>query len=1158
MLSIFSPLKLRHISRKLVTYPPRYPRNSYSIATMTIQSNADWQPAPSGTYRYFSKPIEKSPQDDRDYRLIRLENGLEAMLIHDAKADKAAASLDVAVGHLHDPDDMPGLAHFCEHLLFMGTEQFPGENEYSEYLSKNNGYSNAFTGTSNTNYFFNVATNALPGALTRFSSFFHSPLFAPSCTVRELNAVDSEHKKNHQSDVWRIFQLNKHLTKDGHAWNKFGSGNKDSLSKVGRDLKAQTTSKNGTPDYRSPDGSLAATPLPSRVPSPAPSTSSGIESEGDGGVVGRETRRRLVEWWSREYSANRMRLCVIGKEPLDELSELVAKLFSPIVNRDIDPLPMIHDHPFGPNEKGTLISVQTVMSFHAIEISWPFPYQPPHWRHQPGHFLAHFVGHEGPGSLHSYLKQKGWILALSAGPQNLSRGFAMFKITLRLTKSGFDNYREISLIVYKYLSLLRSSQFPAWYQKELATIKRTRFKFAEKRRPEDYALWVTEQLSWPVPRDQVLSAPQLIQEWDESDPMREGGGEKEMRDMLNTLTVDNSRAVLMARKEEHERLGGGERKWEAEPWYGTGYSVVRFDDDFIKEAKKPNDLKELWLPGPNEFIPTRLDVDKREVDQPAKRPHLIRETSLSSLWHKKDDQFWVPRAQVIIDIRSPVANETARAAVMTRLFAELVTDSLTEYSYDADLAGLNYNFGSYTPGVFITLNGYNDKLHVLAHHVFNKARTLQVKLDRLSLKKEELKRDWENFFLDQPVRVSDYLARYLLAEKDWTLVEKLAELQSISTEEVQEHINKFLSRVHMRVLVVGNMYKDEAIHLMETIEETLQSSPIPADECIELALIPQPGKNIIMSAPFPNPNEVNSALTYYVHTGSVLDSRLRVISALTAQILSEPAFNVLRTREQLGYIVSCTEWQLPGASERGLRIAVQSERVPEYLEERVEAFLEEMKTKIVEMGTEEFEAQRDGVEKKWKENVKNMSEETNRYWPHIDSGYLDFLRRETNVEVLKSVTKEDVVNFYMTYIHPSSPTRAKISVHMRSRKPPPKKINAEALPAIAEHVASLGVTNIPEGWAEELTSDGEALLEPVLTFWRELLTKEESGVKDVESALKGISAIADKFPAESQREGSISKSAVVITDPKVLKAQLKPSSPPQPVVEWGDLPVARF
>jgi insulysin len=57
----------------------------------------------SPSHWVYARPIQKSQQDGREYRLIRLDNGLQAMLVHDPKADKAAASLDVAIGHLHDP-----------------------------------------------------------------------------------------------------------------------------------------------------------------------------------------------------------------------------------------------------------------------------------------------------------------------------------------------------------------------------------------------------------------------------------------------------------------------------------------------------------------------------------------------------------------------------------------------------------------------------------------------------------------------------------------------------------------------------------------------------------------------------------------------------------------------------------------------------------------------------------------------------------------------------------------------------------------------------------------------------------------------------------------------------------------------------------------------
>lgn len=170
---------------------------------------------------------------------------------------------------------------------------------------------------------------------------------------------------------------------------------------------------------------------------------------------------------------------------------------------------------------------------------------------------------------------------------------------------------------------------------------------------------------WPVERDAVLSSAQLVSEWDES-----GEGEKEVRDILNTLTIDEGRAVVMARPDEFQRVFGAEGKplnWESEPWYGTKYFVERFSEDFVSrvrvtsersvtpiqlfQAREPNDIPELYLPERNEFLPDNLDVDKRDVVNLAKRPHLIRETPLSQLWHKKDDQYWVPKAQVCIDIR---------------------------------------------------------------------------------------------------------------------------------------------------------------------------------------------------------------------------------------------------------------------------------------------------------------------------------------------------------------------------------------------------------------------------------------------------------------------------------------------------------------------------
>ena len=129
----------RAIPRSFISPIATVLKRSAMSSAVAVDDVQDWRRHISPkvpAYWVFTKPIQKSQQDDREYRLIRLDNGLQAMLVHDAKADKAAASLDVAVGHLHDPVsapslfpimsiahtwqvDMPGLAHFCEHLLFM-------------------------------------------------------------------------------------------------------------------------------------------------------------------------------------------------------------------------------------------------------------------------------------------------------------------------------------------------------------------------------------------------------------------------------------------------------------------------------------------------------------------------------------------------------------------------------------------------------------------------------------------------------------------------------------------------------------------------------------------------------------------------------------------------------------------------------------------------------------------------------------------------------------------------------------------------------------------------------------------------------------------------------------------------------------------------------
>ena len=79
--------------------------------------------------------MRKALLDKREYRFLKLpSNGLRVVLVTDSEAEQEAAALRVNVGHMMDPEDNPGIAHFCEHMCFLGSSKFPEVGSQQEYM----------------------------------------------------------------------------------------------------------------------------------------------------------------------------------------------------------------------------------------------------------------------------------------------------------------------------------------------------------------------------------------------------------------------------------------------------------------------------------------------------------------------------------------------------------------------------------------------------------------------------------------------------------------------------------------------------------------------------------------------------------------------------------------------------------------------------------------------------------------------------------------------------------------------------------------------------------------------------------------------------------------------------------------------------------------
>ena len=171
--------------------------------------------------------VAKSPNDDRVYEAFELSNGLRVLVISDPKTDRGAASLDVNVGSGSDPASRPGLAHFLEHLLFMGTEKYPDPGEYKDFISAHAGHNNAYTAFDHTNYFFDVAHPYLEPALDRFAQFFIAPLFNPQYVNKEREVVHSEYSSGLRSDGRRIRDARRQALNPRHPSARFSVGTRE-------------------------------------------------------------------------------------------------------------------------------------------------------------------------------------------------------------------------------------------------------------------------------------------------------------------------------------------------------------------------------------------------------------------------------------------------------------------------------------------------------------------------------------------------------------------------------------------------------------------------------------------------------------------------------------------------------------------------------------------------------------------------------------------------------------------------------------------------------------------------------------------------------------------------------------------------------------------
>lgn len=441
--------------------PPEPPAAATAADAAAVGADAATPAAPAarpagGAAAIPGQAPVQSPNDDRDYRFVTLSNGLKVLLVSDPDTDKAAASLVVFRGSYHDPEAYPGLAHFLEHMLFIGTEKYPEVDAYQTFIAQHGGSSNAYTAGDHTNYFFDIHPDQFQPAMDRFAQFFISPLFAADYVDREKNAVHSEYQLQLKADNWRGAAVFYAAMNPKHPRARFNIGS--------------------------------------------------LETLGDG------VREALLQFFREHYSADQMVLVALSNEPVAQMQTWVAPMFGAIENRQIGPAP-VSEPMFRDDQLPARLAYQTIKRGYKVAYNFPVPAIEPNYQEKPAEYLSNLLGHEGRGSLYQRLQREGWIESLSAGAGSLDAASSLLSVEIELTEAGYQNVDAITDLLFRYIDLIRRNGPEAWRFEEQAELSELAFRFQETSSATAFVYQVAPRFQH-YPPEHVLVAPYLMSEFD--------------------------------------------------------------------------------------------------------------------------------------------------------------------------------------------------------------------------------------------------------------------------------------------------------------------------------------------------------------------------------------------------------------------------------------------------------------------------------------------------------------------------------------------------------------------------------------------------------------------------------------------------------------------
>jgi secreted Zn-dependent insulinase-like peptidase len=783
----------------------------------------------------------KSYVDDRKYRIIRLKNNIEAILVYDPDNTKSAASITIGAGSFEDTEDAPGLAHLTEHMMFSGSERFKDPSEFEDQLGFNYGSTNTFTEEEKTTFFFEVNWEGFEKGLYMFSRMFAEPLIKPDSIQRVLDNIQSEIESSKGKDQWREHQLIKTLASTVHPFSRFSLGDLQKLRKLDSNFLA--------------------------------------------GLV--------RNFYNKFYTPHNMKLVVSSSMNIESLESLVNSYFNDIRIDSVDEKQK--------DRYGEVANEAKAYTFDQLgQIVW-YQKKPAHLTPtldfifvldevmsksnvKPHDFITYILKYSGQGSLIHSLKKKNYAVKIDVGTIASFRTFSQLAISVYLTNKGLDNTQAVIDTTFSYLNLLRAKPSKFITNSifdELKSIEENTFNF--KAREESLSKFLTgiSISMFDFSLKESLRNENFYKSFNAT--VIEGYvkalipanviiivGSNKLNPNVKPLVSDNNQIQFLdnaqARKSNKMRNTNHFRNFKnhistnsdfkREQHFNILYLNKKMSKEQINNLN--NISQNLTIRGDNIYVSRDLNLvscygagDKKELHKFLEKnrfnvtskkkcekekaeiiPKLIKNNRKIKIWYKQDRSFLIPRVKVYLNILSNhLRNDVSKFANFNIFFEYLKLKIETKLS-EAVNAGNEIKLEINENGIMVFINAYNDViegiLDKILYFVFDKPDSKKTltnkKLEEIiSTAEERLRTSYHKTPLEAFRQIFNKIVKKGINSTDEARKEIVA--KNITLMNFNNIIKEVREDLYIDALIYGNINDKVYLNLEKSFDKYIPNVP---------------------------------------------------------------------------------------------------------------------------------------------------------------------------------------------------------------------------------------------------------------------------------------------------------------------------------------------